>query len=113
MFINTLHLQYDNTLMYFVLLNIFGFFMKLYVGNLPNNMTEEELTSEFNEYGVIQSLKIITDRDTGGSRGFGFIEMSENEGRKAIQALNETEIQGRKITVNEAKERKENIRRKY
>ena len=87
--------------------------MKLYVGNLPNSITEEELTSEFKEFGEIRSLKIITNRDTGSSRGFGFIEMSDNDGRKAIKKLNDTEIQGRQITVNEAKERKDNNRRKY
>ena len=80
--------------------------MKLYVGNLPNNMTEDELTSEFKEFGEIQSLKIITDRDTGRSRGFGFIEMSDDDGKIAIQKLNETEMQGRQITVNEARDRK-------
>jgi RNA recognition motif-containing protein len=87
--------------------------MKLYVGNLPNSMTEEELTSEFKEFGEIQSLKIITDRETGRSRGFGFIEMPDNAGRKAIQELNETDMQGRQITVNEAQERKPNNRRNY
>jgi len=87
--------------------------MKLYVGNLPNSMTEEELTSEFKEFGDIQSLKIITDRETGRSRGFGFIEMPDNAGRKAIQELNETDMQGRQITVNEAQERKPNNRRNY
>ena len=80
--------------------------MKLYVGNLPNNMTEDELTSEFKEFGEIQSLKIITDRDTGRSRGFGFIEMSDDDGKIAIQKLNETEMQGRQITVNEVRDRK-------
>lgn len=87
--------------------------MKLYVGNLPNSTTEEELTSVFNEYGEIQSLKIITDRETGRSRGFGFIEMPDNAARTAIQELNETEMQGRQITVNEAQERKQNNRRSY
>jgi RNA recognition motif-containing protein len=87
--------------------------MKLYVGNLPNSMTEEELTSEFKEFGEIQSLKIITDRETGRSRGFGFIEMPDNAGRKAMQELNETDMQGRQITVNEAQERKPNNRRNY
>jgi RNA recognition motif-containing protein len=85
--------------------------MNLYVGNLPNSMTEEELTSKFKEYGEIQSLKIITDKDTGNSRGFGFIEMSDNSGRNAIQELNDTEIQGRKIIVNEAQEKKQNNRK--
>lgn len=87
--------------------------MNLYVGNLPNRMTEDELTSVFNEYGDIQSLKIITDRDTGRSRGFGFIEMSDNAGRQAIKELDGTEIQGRQITVNEAQEKKQNNRRNY
>ncbi|MFH1050335.1 MAG: RNA-binding protein [bacterium] len=87
--------------------------MKLYVGNIPNNMTEDELTSEFKEYGEIQSLKIITDRETGNSRGFGFIEMSDNAGRKAIEGLNDTDMQGRKITVNIAQERTQTNRRSY
>lgn len=87
--------------------------MKLYVGNIPNAMTEEELTSTFNAYGDIQSLHIIKDRDTGRSRGFGFIEMSDDAARKAIDELNETEIQGRRIIVNEAKEKKQFNRRSY
>jgi RNA recognition motif-containing protein len=88
-------------------------FMKLYVGNLPNNMTEDELTSEFKEFGEVQSLKIITDRETGRSRGFGFIEMPDNAGRKAIEALNETDMQGRQITVNIAQEKKQSFKRDY
>lgn len=87
--------------------------MKLYVGNLPDNITEEALTSEFKRHGDIQSLKIITDRETGKSRGFGFIEMTENAGRKAIIALNDSEMLGKQIIVNEAQERKENNRRNY
>lgn len=87
--------------------------MKLYVGNLPNNMTEDELSSEFKDFGEIQSLKIITDRDTGRSRGFAFIEMPGNAARKAIQELNDTEMQGRQITVSEAQEKKQNNRRSY
>lgn len=84
--------------------------MKLFVGNLPNSMTEEELTSEFKEYGQIESLKIITDRETGRSRGFGFIEMPDGEARNAIDSLNNTEIGGRNITVNEARERRQSRR---
>lgn len=87
--------------------------MKLYVGNLPNSITEDELTSVFKEYGEISSLKIITDRETGNSRGFGFIEMSDNSGQKAIDELNNSELQGRKLTVNEAQENKQNTRRNY
>jgi RNA recognition motif-containing protein len=84
--------------------------MKLFVGNLPNNITEDELTSEFKEYGEIHSLKIITDRETGRSRGFGFIEMSDNAARNAIEGLNDTEIQGRRISVNVAQERPQSNR---
>jgi RNA recognition motif-containing protein len=80
--------------------------MKLYVGNLPNSMTEEDLTSEFKEYGEIHSLKIIIDRETGRSRGFGFVEMSDSDAQKAIEGLNDTDLQGRTINVNEAKERR-------
>ena len=85
---------------------IVGFLMKLFVGNLPNSMTEDELTSQFTEYGDIDSLKIIYDRETGRSRGFGFVEMSNADAQKAIDGLNNTEIQGRNISVNEARERR-------
>ena len=80
--------------------------MKLYVGNLPHSMSEDDLTSAFKEYGEIQSLKIITDRETGNSRGFGFIEMSDSDGKNAIESLNNSDMQGRKIHVNEAQEKK-------
>jgi RNA recognition motif-containing protein len=86
--------------------------MKLFVGNLPNSITEDVLMDEFKEFGEVQSLKIITDRETGHSKGFGFIEMSDSSARKAINGLNNTEIQGRSITVNEARERTD-TRRKY
>lgn len=88
-------------------------FMKLYVGNLPNAMTEDELSSTFKAFGDIQSLHIIKDRETGRSRGFGFIEISDDGANKAIQELNDSEIQGRKIIVNEAMEKKQNNRRSY
>ena len=87
--------------------------MKLYVGNIPNDMTEVELTSEFKEYGEVQSLRIITDRETGKSRGFGFVEMSDNSGRKAIEGLNDSDMQGRKISVNVAQEKTQSNRRSY
>lgn len=87
--------------------------MKLFVGNLPNNMTEDELTSEFKEYGEIQSLKIIINRETGRSRGFGFIEMPDNAARKAMEELNETEMGGRQISVSLAQERRPTGRRDY
>lgn len=87
--------------------------MKLYVGNIPNSTTEDELTSVFKEYGEVSSLKIITDRETGRSRGFGFLEMPDNSGRKAINELHGSELNGRKLTVNEAQENKPNNRRNY
>jgi len=79
--------------------------MKLFVANIPNNVNEEELSSTFKTYGDILSLKIITSKESGLSRGFGYVEMPENEGRKAIGKLNFSEIQGRRITVNEAFEK--------
>ncbi len=102
--------KYTNVCVFKVIL---GNVMKLYVGNLPNSMTEEELTSEFKGFGEIQSLKIITDKTTGSSRGFGFIEMSANDAAKAIKDMNDTEIQGRKISVNEAKDRRDDSKRMF
>lgn len=87
--------------------------MKLYVGNLPNIMNEDELSSKFKEYGEVISLKIINDRETGRSRGFGFVEMSDNAGRKAIDGLNNTEINGKQISVSIAKERDDFNRKRY
>ena len=77
---------------------------KLYVGNLPFSTTEESLTSVFSAYGTVDSVKIITDRDTGRSKGFGFVEMStDDEAQTAIAKLNGTAFEGRNVTVNEAK----------
>lgn len=79
---------------------------KLYVGNLTFDATDAELTELFSQYGPVQSVQIVTDRDTGRSRGFGFVEMSEG-GDAAIAALNGQDFKGRNLTVNEAKPRKE------
>ena len=80
--------------------------MNLYVGNLSYDMSEENLRTEFAEYGEVQSAKIITDRDTGRSRGFGFVEMnSDGEGKKAMEALNGKDFEGRELVVNEARPR--------
>jgi len=80
--------------------------MNLYVGNLSYDMSEENLRSEFAEYGEVQSAKIITDRDTGRSRGFGFVEMnSDAEGKKAMEELNGKDFEGRQLVVNEARPR--------
>ena len=80
--------------------------MNLYVGNLSYDMSEENLRSEFAEYGEVQSAKIITDKDTGRSRGFGFVEMnSDGEGKKAMEELNGKDFEGRQLVVNEARPR--------
>lgn len=76
---------------------------KLYIGNLSYNTVDATLRSVFQNYGTVASAKIITDRDTGASKGFGFVEMgSQNEAQAAITALNGTELDGRMIKVNEA-----------
>jgi RNA recognition motif-containing protein len=77
---------------------------KLYVGNLSYNVGDNELQELFSTFGTVTSAKVITDRDTGRSKGFGFIEMGSNdEANAAIAALNGKEIDGRALTVNEAK----------
>lgn len=77
---------------------------RIYVGNLPFSATEDEIREQFAEYGAVESVKLITDRDTGRPRGFGFVEM-ESGADEAIQALNGTEFGGRTLTVNEARPR--------
>jgi RNA recognition motif-containing protein len=78
--------------------------IKLYVGNLSENMTEDQLNTLFSEAGAVYSAKIITDRRTGQPRGFGFVEMETKlEGQKAISMLNGRDIDGRTLAVNEAK----------
>ena len=80
--------------------------MNIFVGNLPFTASESDLRGIFAEYGEIESVAIITDRDTGRSRGFGFVEMaSADEGAAAISALNGRNVDGRDLTVNQAKER--------
>jgi len=78
--------------------------IKLYVGNLPMEMTETELKDLFSEAGNVASAKIITDRQTGQPRGFGFVEMETKlEGQKAISMLNGRQVEGRGLAVNEAR----------
>jgi RNA recognition motif-containing protein len=78
--------------------------VKLYVGNLPHQMTEEQLQSIFSEAGHVASAKIINDRQTGQPRGFGFVEMETKlEGQKAISMFNGKNIEGRALAVNEAR----------
>lgn len=77
---------------------------KLYVGNLPYSASEQSLEAAFSAHGRVESVKLITNRDTGQSKGFGFIEMSSDaEANAAIAAMNGTELDGRPITVNEAR----------
>jgi RNA recognition motif-containing protein len=77
---------------------------KLYVGNLPFSATDHSLTETFSQCGKVESAKIITDRDTGRSKGFGFVEMSsEAEAAAAINKFNGADYDGRNMTVNEAK----------
>lgn len=81
--------------------------MNIYVGNLPFSADEKALRDIFSEYGEVHSAKIIMDRETGRSKGFGFVEMSDSAARKAISELDEAEMNGKTLTVNEAKPRKE------
>ena len=78
--------------------------MNLYVGNLSYKLSESQLQDLFSQYGEVKSAKIIKDQATGQSKGFGFVEMSSNDGgQQAMQALNGKEVEGRKIIVNEAR----------
>jgi RNA recognition motif-containing protein len=82
--------------------------MNIYVGNLSWNMTDEDLSALFTEYGSVTSAKILKDKMNGRSKGFGFVEMEDDEAAKtAITNLNESEIQGRKLIVNESQPRPE------
>src|ERR1044071_7511431 len=80
--------------------------MKLYVGNLSFQTTSEDLQQLFSQVGTVESANVVEDRETGRSRGFGFVEMSsKEEAENAIQQLNGKEVEGRSLTVNEAKPR--------
>ena len=80
--------------------------MRLYIGNLPYSMTDEGLEEAFAPHGELASARVIIDRDTGRSRGFGFVEYSsDDEGKAAMQAMDGQEVDGRPLRVNEAHER--------
>ena len=79
---------------------------KIYVGNLPFSATDEEVRELFDPYGPVDSVQLITDRETGRPRGFGFVEMSSGAA-EAIEALNQTEMGGRRLNVNEARPRED------
>lgn len=82
--------------------------MRIYLGNLSYDAAEEALEEKFRQYGQVESVTIIKDRDTGRSKGFGFVEMPEgSEAQSAIEAINGQEMDGRALTVNEARPREE------
>ena len=82
--------------------------MKLYVGNISFNTSNQDLNDIFGEFGAVESANVVEDRETGRSRGFGFVEMSsKTEGEAAISALNGKEVDGRELKVNEAKPRED------
>ncbi len=81
---------------------------RLYVGNLSYSVTNQSLETLFADFGRVQSAQVVQDRDTGRSKGFGFVEMSDNgQAQAAIEALNLKEVDGRALTVNEARPREE------
>jgi RNA recognition motif-containing protein len=79
--------------------------MNIYVGNMPFSMDEGSLRTLFEEFGEVDSVNVITDRETGRPRGFGFVEMPDDAAQKAISELHEREVDGRKLNVNEARPR--------
>lgn len=87
--------------------NVRNLSKNIYVGNLSFNATEDQVRDLFAQYGQVNSVAMITDRDTGRFRGFGFVEMEDAAANAAIQALNDTELDGRTLRVNEARPREE------
>jgi RNA recognition motif-containing protein len=88
--------------------------MQIYVGNMNYRTTEEDINGLFSQYGEVQSVKLISDRETGRAKGFGFVTMNDDTAAKeAIEALNEKEFEGRTLRINEAKPREERPRREY
>jgi RNA recognition motif-containing protein len=88
--------------------------MRIYVGNLPYSATDEDLREAFGEFGELASAEVVTDKFSGQSKGFGFVEMPNNaDADQAIKALNDTMLKGRKLTVNEARPRPERPQRKF
>ncbi len=87
--------------------------MKLYVGNLPFTTADEDLQQLFAQHGTLASAKVMTDRETGRSRGFGFVEFeNDDEAKAAIEALNNSDFEGRTLVVNEARPRGERTTRR-
>jgi RNA recognition motif-containing protein len=78
---------------------------KLYVGNLPFTASDDSVRALFSKYGTVEKVSLITDRESGRPRGFGFVEMSNADASRAMQALNGTDFEGRSLKVNEAQDR--------
>lgn len=88
--------------------------MRIYVGNLPYSVTDDELRDLFSEFGALSSAEVIKDKFSGQSKGFGFVEMpNQAEAETAIQQLNDSVMKGRKVTVNEARPRAERPPRRF
>jgi len=88
--------------------------MQIYVGNMNYRTSEDEINNLFSQYGEVSSVKLISDRETGRAKGFGFVTMdNEAEAKKAIEELNEKEFEGRTLRINEAKPREERPRREF
>ena len=87
--------------------NVIKLSKKIYVGNLSFDATEDQVSELFSQYGKVDSIAMINDRDTGRFRGFGFIEMEDSAANAAIKALNDTDLDGRTLRVNEAKPRED------
>ncbi len=87
--------------------------VSLYVGNLPFSSDQTTLENLFSPYGEVLSARVMSDRDTGRSRGFGFVEMDAANARSAVEALDGTELDGRKLRINEAEKRPERSNNRY
>lgn len=84
--------------------------MNIYVGNLPYSMADDDLRAVFEQFGEVFSAKVIMDRETGRSKGFGFVEMEDNGGKTAIDELDQSDVGGRPLRVNEAQPREDRPR---
>ena len=87
--------------------------VSLYVGNLPFSSDQTTLENLFSPYGEVLSARVMSDRDTGRSRGFGFVEMDSSNAQAAVEALDGTELDGRKLRINEAEKRPERSNNRY
>ena len=85
----------------------------IYVGNIAFSTSEDDIRNLFSQFGEVNSVKFISDRETGRFRGFGFVEMDDNAAREAVQALNGKEVGGRALKVNESQERESRPPRQY